>query len=120
MFGSAEFLDDLVFGISSNLSGERYLNSLQLLQNAVDWSVEDLDLLSIRARGTKVRVLKPIDQTQQTLWEAGNYAFALAALLGIGLVWNLRQRRKQPMDLRRRPSGPKHGDRKKKKEMEEA
>lgn len=120
VFGSAEFLDDLVFGISSNLSGERYLNSLQLLQNAVDWSVEDLDLLSIRARGTKVRVLKPIDQTQQTLWEAGNYAFALAALLGIGLVWNLRQRRKQPMDLRRRPSGPKHGDRKKKKETEEA
>jgi ABC-2 type transport system permease protein len=102
VFGSAEFLDDLVFGISSNLSGERYLNSLQLLQNAVDWSVEDLDLLSIRARGTKVRVLEPFERSEQRLWEAGNYAVALAALVGIGFVWNLQRRRREPMDLPQR------------------
>lgn len=102
VFGSGEFLDDLVFGIASNLSGERYLNSLQLLQNAVDWSVEDLDLLSIRARGTKVRVLEPIERSAQRLWEAGNYAVALAALVGIGLVWNLQRRRQRPMDLPQR------------------
>lgn len=108
VFGSAEFLDDLVFSISSNLSGERYLNSLQVLQNAVDWSVEDLDLLSIRARGTKVRVLEPLERSEQTLWEAGNYAVALAALVVIGVVWNLQQRRRQPMHLPQ-PSGGMRG-----------
>ncbi len=51
--GSAEFLTDIVFQISSSLAQDRYLNSLQFLQNAVDWSVEDLDLLGIRSRGTR-------------------------------------------------------------------
>ena len=49
---SAEFLDDTVLGISQNLSRDRYLYNLQLVLNAVDWAVEDEDLLSIRSRGT--------------------------------------------------------------------
>ena len=52
VIGSNDFLTDVVFQISSSLGTDRYLNSLQFIQNAVDWSVEDLDLLGIRARGT--------------------------------------------------------------------
>ncbi len=99
VIGSAEFLDDLVLQISSQLSQDFYLNNLQLLQNAVDWSVEDLDLLSIRARGTITRVLKPMDQREQSTWEALNYAVALLALVGIGAVWRARRRSEQPMQL---------------------
>ncbi|MGD8554473.1 MAG: Gldg family protein, partial [Anaerolineales bacterium] len=99
VFGSAEFLDDLVFEISSALGNERYLNSLQLLQNAVDWGVEDLELLGIRARGTHARVLDPLGEREQSYWEAANYAVALLALMGISVLWNTRQRQEQPMEL---------------------
>lgn len=99
VIGSAEFLNDIVFDISASLTQNRYLNSLQFMQNAVDWSVEDLDLLSIRARGTSTRVLNPLSPNQETFWEGLNYGLALLALVGIGLVWRMRRQSEQPMEL---------------------
>jgi ABC-2 type transport system permease protein len=99
VIGSAEFLNDTVFNISSTLTRDRYLNSLQFMQNAVDWSAEDLDLLSIRAHSSTVHILNPMTEQQQSFWEGLNYALALLALLGIGLLWRWQQRNEQPMPL---------------------
>jgi len=97
--GSAEFLDDAVLNISMRLSQDRYLNNLQLVQNAVDWSVEDEDLLTIRSRGTYARMLRPLEKRQQTLWEGANYVVALLVLVVVGWIWSIRQRGEQPMAL---------------------
>jgi len=99
VIGSAEFVDDVVLQISSNLTRDRYLNNLQFLQNAVDWSVEDIDLLGIRARGTLTRVLKPMEQREELTWELLNYGMALLALIGIWMIWRARRRSEQPMPL---------------------
>jgi ABC-2 type transport system permease protein len=99
VIGSSEFVDDPVLQISSSLSPDRYLNNLQFLQNAVDWAVEDEDLLTIRTRGTSARLLKPLEQGQQSFWEISNYALALVALAGIGMIWTIRRRGEQPMVL---------------------
>jgi ABC-2 type transport system permease protein len=99
VIGSAEFVDDVVFEISSSLTMDRYLNSLKLIQNAVAWATEDLDLLSIRARGTQVRVLIPMEEGEQSFWEGANYVVALIALVIIGSVWNSRRRNEEPMEL---------------------
>lgn len=99
VIGSGEFLTDVVFQVSSSLSADRYLNSLQLAQNAVDWSVEDTDLLNIRARGTSTRVLDPIGAPQQRLIEFANYGLALLALILIALFWSLRRKNEKPMTL---------------------
>ena len=107
VFGSAEFVDDLILRLSSSLTQDRYLNNLQLVQNAIDWSVEDLDLLDIRARGTLSRVLKPMDAREESFWEALNYGVALMALVAIGAIWRARQRSEQPMALVRQPDS--HG-----------
>ncbi len=97
--GSGDFLTDIVFRISASLSADRYRNSLQFVQNAVDWSVEDLDLLGIRSRGQTTRVLAPMSEAQQRTWEIVNYGLALAALIGIGVLWNVRRRNERPMTL---------------------
>ena len=99
VIGSAEFLNDIVFDLSSSLSFDRYLNSLQLAQNSVDWSVEDLDLLTIRSRGTASRVLNPLTEREQVGWEVANYIVALLALIGIGWVWRQQQRSEEPIEL---------------------
>ncbi|MBM4431622.1 MAG: hypothetical protein FJ026_14955, partial [Chloroflexi bacterium] len=99
VFGSAEFLDDTIFDISSRLTADRYLNSLKLIQNAVAWATEDLDLLNIRSRGTYARVLDPMTESEQSLWEGANYAVALLALIVIGVLWSARRRNEQPMQL---------------------
>ena len=99
VFGSSEFLDDIILDLSRSLSADRYLFNLQFLENAVDWALEDEDLLGLRARGTYTRLLQPLDDSEQTIWEAANYAVALAALILLGLVWNIRQRGEEPMKL---------------------
>ncbi len=99
VIGSAEFVDDVVFEISSNLSADRYLNSLKLVQNAVAWATEDQDLLDIRARGTYARLLKDMNEGEQSFWEIANYVLALISLVAIGVVWNARRKNEQPMDL---------------------
>ena len=69
------------------------------MQNAVDWSVADLDLLSIRSRGTTSHVLNPMDPSEESRWEVVNYVIALAALVGIGALWYYRRRNEQPIEL---------------------
>jgi ABC-2 type transport system permease protein len=107
VIGSSDFLTDVVFQISSSMTPDRYLNSLQLIQNAVDWSVEDLDLLGIRARGQSTRVLEPLTEGRQRFWEFLNYGLALAALVGVGLLWGLRRRSEKPLV----PAQDEHGAR---------
>jgi ABC-2 type transport system permease protein len=104
VIGSTDFINDPILELSTSLSGNRYLNSLQLIQNAVDWSVEDLDLLAIRSRGTTVRVLDPTAESQSSFWEGLNYGVALVALVIIGAVWNVRRRNEQPMSLEANPT----------------
>jgi ABC-2 type transport system permease protein len=99
VIGSAEFLDDLVLQLASQVIGDGVMNNLEFAQNAVDWSVEDTDLLSIRARGTYTRLLDPLTEEQQTTWEIGNYVVALLALLLVAGVWWLFRRNEQPMRL---------------------
>lgn len=99
VFGSSTFVDDFVLQLSARLSRDRYLNNLLLIQNAVDWSVEDPDLLEIRARGSNVRVLAPLTEGQQTMWEVANYVVALLGLLAVYFLWRERRRRQRPIEL---------------------
>jgi ABC-2 type transport system permease protein len=99
VIGSAELFTDVVFQISSSLSADRYLNTVKFVQNAVDWSVEDLDLLTIRSRGSATRVLSPLSDEDQSFWEVLNYGLALLALIAIGFAWSVRRRKQRPMPL---------------------
>lgn len=99
VLGGADFVDDFTLNLSSRLSGDLYLNNLQFFQNSVDWTVEDLDLLAIRTRGSASHVLQPLEEREQSFWEVANYVVALVALLGIYFAWRTRSRSEQPMVL---------------------
>jgi len=97
--GSSEFINDTVLGISRSTGQDRFMNSLEFLQNLVDWSVADEDLLAIRSRGSHARLLAPLTPAAQTFWEWLNYGLALLALLGISLYGAFKVRRETPMNL---------------------
>ncbi|MBN1248400.1 MAG: Gldg family protein [Anaerolineae bacterium] len=99
VIGSTEFVDDIVLELSATLSGEKYLNNLQFIQNAVAWTMEDLDLLNIRSRGTAARVLIPMAENEQSFWEAVNYVLALISVVAIAGVSTVRRRNEAPMEL---------------------
>jgi len=99
VIGSNEFVDDVVLQLSQSTSGDRYLYNLQLVQNAVDWAVEDEDLLTIRSRGTYSRLLGTTTSGRESFWEGLNYGVALLALVAIAVVWTQRRRSEQPIPL---------------------
>ncbi len=95
LYGSGDFLQDVVVRMAGAAAGSDYLNSLQLMANTVDWALEDQGLLSIRARGHFNRTLPPMEQGEQVFWEYLNYALAALAITLVALFHYRRQRRRQ-------------------------
>ena len=90
VFGSNDFVADQVLRVIGSAEGTLYGNTIELLANVVDWSLEDRSLLAIRSRGHFNRTLPPMDAAEQAGVEALSYAFALG---GVGLVFLWHRRR---------------------------
>ncbi len=90
VFASNGFLSDQILQLVGSAEGTIYGNSVQLMANVVDWSLEDRSLLEIRSRGHFNRTLPPLEAGEQAVVETANYALAL---LGIGLVFLWHRRR---------------------------
>lgn len=93
VLASNSFLADTSLDLASGAGGSRYLNPLQLVANAIDWSLEDRDLLSIRGRGHFVRTLLPISKEARMLLEYLNYGMAAFGLLMVWWIWRIAQAR---------------------------
>jgi len=88
LFASNSFLSDEMINLATAGLGTRYLKPVQLVENAIDWSLEDRGLLALRGRAQFSRTLRPLDRGQQQFWEYLNYGLAL---LGLLLVWLARR-----------------------------
>lgn len=95
VLGSSDMVSDLVISLGNQPGGEVHLGNLQLVRNAIDWAVEDTELLQIRTAGAFARTLEPLDDAQRSRIELLNYAVVLVAL---GLVaWLPRRRNSTPL-----------------------
>jgi len=86
LFSSNEFIKDQSVRFLASAQGAAYLNSYQLIANAIDWSLEDRGLLTIRSRGHFNQTLPPMDRKQQQNWEYVNYGFVLFGIILIGMI----------------------------------
>lgn len=86
LFASNEFIADPMLRLSQASGSSHFENNLQLVENAVDWAVEDRILLSIRSRNLFARTLKPMDRDGRFFWEMCNYVFAVLGLCAVYAV----------------------------------
>ncbi|MEA1049211.1 Gldg family protein [Lamprobacter modestohalophilus] len=89
LFGSSSFLSDTAISLATEATQSRYLAPLTLIQNAIDWSLEDRGLLTLRGRGQYNSLLEPVGREQRILLETLNYLLALG---GLALVFALHRR----------------------------
>ncbi len=99
LFSSNDFLRDQVLGMLGSAQQTEYLNTLQLVNNAVDWSMEDRGLLSIRSRGHFSRTLPPMTRSSQMFWEYLNYGLVILTIISIAFIERRRRVRKQKQYL---------------------
>ncbi|MBD1388946.1 Gldg family protein [Neiella sp. HB171785] len=91
LFSSNDLFADQVIRMLGSAQQTDYLHSIQMMANAIDWSLEDEALLSIRSRGHFNRTLPPMEQSSQMFWEYLNYAFAAIAIVLVAL-WERRKK----------------------------
>jgi ABC-2 type transport system permease protein len=93
VFGSSALASDLLV---EQLDSAFTKSNVELVHNAVDWSLADTDLLGIRSRNAAARVLT-INSDSAGAWRNFNLAIALVGLAAvIGIAW-LRRRAVQPI-----------------------
>ncbi|GHF94360.1 Gldg family protein [Thalassotalea marina] len=95
LFSSNDLVQDRVLQLTSGVSQSVNLANVELLINAVDWSLEDRALMSIRSRGNFNRTLPPMEQNAQMFWEYANYILAFCLLAGVAIWQRQRLRSKQ-------------------------
>ncbi len=95
LIGSASLLTDPVLDLVSEATGTRYDKPLQLMENLVDWSLEDRGLLALRGRGEYSRMLAPMAPERRVYWEYVNYGLALLGLVLVGLWRQVARRRRR-------------------------
>ncbi len=98
VLGSANFVSDPAVEITRSVS-DAWLNNVQLIANLIDWTLEDVELLAIRSRGQQARILAPTELATRKTFELVNYAFALLAVLGMGVFTRGSRQRVRPMQL---------------------
>ncbi|MBF0109048.1 MAG: Gldg family protein [Magnetococcales bacterium] len=84
LISSQGFAEDNILDLASQGMGTIYSKPLELIQNAVDWSLEDRDLLGIRSRGHFSRTLEQMEESERMVLEYVHYGLAF---LGLAIVW---------------------------------
>ena len=95
ILASNESLADQTLQIARAAGGDRFLNSLEFVENAVDWALEDRALLTIRSRGQFSRTLLPLTEPRKAFWEYSNYGVVIFGLLLIYGVHRVRDQSSQ-------------------------
>ncbi|MDZ4835295.1 MAG: Gldg family protein [Candidatus Melainabacteria bacterium] len=86
VYASNSFLSDEMLQLASATLGTHYLNPVSLIENTIDWSVGDRELLAIRSRGHFSRPLLPLGSPEQAGFEYFNYGLALLSLFAVWVV----------------------------------
>ena len=95
LIGSSSFLTDTAISLASEATQSGYLKPLELIENALEWSLEDRGLLSLRGRGQFSRMLAPVGRDSRMFWEYLNYVLALGGLVLVYVVHRVLRRRHQ-------------------------
>lgn len=92
VYSSNSLVADQSLRMMSAADGALYSNTVQLLANTIDWSLEDRSLLSIRSRGHFNRTLPPMEPDAQANAEYLNYGLAALGVFLVAVIHRFRRR----------------------------
>jgi len=89
---NGEFLNDFVAQSLGQLDGGFFVENLRFIENVIDWTGLDNEMIGIRARGLASRHLERVDRRTEVALEVVNYAIPVILLMGLGgyLYWQRR------------------------------
>jgi hypothetical protein len=97
VIGNSEFLSDFVARSLGRWNTGYFRENIRFLQNLVDWTLLDSDMVAIRSRGISEPKLTTLVRKRQAAIEAMNYAAPLFLLLAIAAVRSFVRGRTAPI-----------------------
>jgi ABC-2 type transport system permease protein len=92
VIANAEFLSDFVARALGATDAGFFTENLAFVENLIDWTSLDNDMIAIRSRGAGARRIDPVDTGKQVMIESLNYLLPVVFLLALG-AWRLWRRR---------------------------
>ncbi|MEM6415765.1 MAG: Gldg family protein [Pseudomonadota bacterium] len=87
VYSSSSFVSDDALALAGGVDQQGYTAPLLLIENTVDWALEDRGLLKIRSRqGRFARTLLPLSETARGFWETVNYILAAIGLFAVYFI----------------------------------
>lgn len=99
VLGSSELVSDILFQIANSMQNEQHAGNMQLVQNLVDWTVEDTDLLSIRTAGAFARTLRPLAEAEASAIEIRTWLMVLIPVLVVVAIPRIRRQNTRAIPL---------------------
>jgi len=97
VIANAEFLSDFVARALGTQDGGFFGENLAFVQNLIDWTNLDNDMLGIRSKGAAARRIEPVERGTEVTIEAVNYALPVALLLALAAYSVVRRRGAVPI-----------------------
>ncbi|MFQ5718581.1 MAG: Gldg family protein [Acidobacteriota bacterium] len=97
VIGDTAFISDFVARALGRQHGGFFTENLAFVQNLIDWTNLDSDMLSIRARGGGARRLARTERGTEMAVEGANYIIPILVLLGLGTYRAWRRRNTEPL-----------------------
>jgi len=97
LVGNAEFLSDFVARSIGQLEGGFFVENLRFVENLIDWTTQDNEMIGIRSRGLVSRRLEPVDKATEIVIELLNYLIPTVILLIVAGTLYWKRRHEAPM-----------------------
>ena len=94
---NSEFLNDFVAQSLGQLDGGFFVENLRFVENVIDWTGLDNEMIGIRARGLASRHLDRVDRRTEVAVEVLNYAIPLVFVIGLGGYLHWRRKNAAPI-----------------------
>ncbi len=77
VIANSEFVSDFVARALGGMDGGFFAENLRFVENMIDWTTQESDMIAIRSRGASSRRLAKTDRTTEITFESINYILPL-------------------------------------------
>ena len=97
VIGNAEFLSDFIARALGTQEGGFFQENLAFMQNLIDWTHLDNDMLGIRSRGAAKRRIEGVERGTEVMIEVVSYVIPVTLLLALAAFSIVRRRGAVPV-----------------------
>jgi ABC-2 type transport system permease protein len=99
VLGSSELTSDLLLQLASRIQSDQHAGNVQLVQNLIDWTLQDTELLSIRTAGAFARTLRPMEEGETRAIEYRTWMLVLLPVIVVVGFTYMRRRSITPIPV---------------------